>query len=32
MAVLMGRYLIDDYGMHYYARAQNVVRRFRLGA
>ncbi|MGI9051484.1 MAG: amidase [Ilumatobacteraceae bacterium] len=29
MAVLMGRYLIDDYGMHYYARAQNVVRRLR---
>ena len=26
MASLMARYLIDDYGMHYYARAQNVVR------
>ena len=29
MAVLMARFLIDDYGMHYYARAQNVVRRIR---
>ena len=29
LAVLMARYLIDDYGMHYYARAQNVVRRLR---
>jgi amidase len=29
MAALMARYLIDDYGMHYYARAQNVVRRLR---
>ena len=29
MATLMARYLIDDYGMHYYARAQNVARRVR---
>ena len=29
MAVLMARFLIEDYGMHYYARAHNVVRQLR---
>jgi amidase len=31
MAALMARYLLDEYGLHYYARAQNVVRRVRAG-